>query len=153
MSTITVGSICDTIADWLDDQIAADDIRVVQTYRELTESIPDTDVPLLQVYPESYDPEMGSGTERTAFKGAIRNQVLTLHIDHYTKQRSDIAEDMRLVVAGLDAVEAALDSVESYPFFGITAIKSFDWSWNRITFRYGNSRYLGGRFVLTLRIS
>lgn len=149
MTTLTIASICQNIADELADLTG---FKAVSDYSEITESIPPTDLPLLQVYPEAYDPDPARPTERTAFQGNVKWQRLVVHLDHYPQQRSQMGEDFSAMVEGLDTIEQALSNQQTPPFFSTSGIKSFDWSWSRKIFRYSTSLYVGGRFVLVLWI-
>ena len=122
-----------------------------ESYDELTESIPD--LPLLQVYPESANQDPAGGTERTSFGAGVRQTSLVVNADYYARQRSDIGEDMAALVNGIDAITDVLEGQDKKPYFGLDGIKAFAWSWSRVVFLYGDpeQKYIGARFVITLR--
>jgi hypothetical protein len=122
------------------------------SYNELTETIPDA--PLLQVYPESGDQDPSGNTDRTTFKAGVRQTELIIHADYYAKQRANLGEDMGLLVDGIDAMTNIFEAQDTKPYFGLTGIKAFHWSWTRVLFDYGNQgvNYVGARFVIAVRV-
>ena len=147
---VTIAAICDGIATTLS---AATGITTTMSYDELTEGIPDTDCPRLQVYPDTFAPNPDSRADRTTFKSAIQFQQLIVFVDVYSRKRSQMALDMKAVVDNLDALIDVLEAQEEKPFFGVAAITVFDWVWKRATFVYVEELYAGGRFTITLRIA
>jgi hypothetical protein len=156
MANVTLGAIVDAVEGVLDD---ATTLARSQTYDELTESIPPGDMPLLQVYPEGNPGvAVGGTTDRTSFGGGVRVQQYVIHADYYARQRSHIDEDMKALVDGIDAMEAVLVTENLKPYFGLSddagndAIESFNWSWSRVTFVYGDAQtpYVGARFVINV---
>lgn len=146
MATYSLGTIVDNIKDTLDE---ADILRRSESYNELSEGIPET--PLLQVYPESnLGTDVEGGSERFTLGGSSRKQYI-IHADYFTRQRSHIGEDMKILIDGIDDIEDILD-VEESPYFGNDDIQGFNWRWERVTFDYGGVMYVGARFVLTLMV-
>lgn len=156
--TATVKECCDAIhaslglvlvaaGDLVRSQNAAAD---PQTNEGLTEGINDLNV--LQVYPEERpNVSTGSGTVKTTLAGN-KDKELVVFADYYTKQRANIGEDMALLITGIDAIEGNLDA-QDCPYFGLSKIKSFQYSWQRVVFAYGERQlnYVGARFRLVLR--
>ena len=147
--SITYAQICDAIALTLS---AATTTPRTESYNELTEGIPD--VPLLQVYPERAEQDPSGNTDRTTFRAAVRQTVITIHADYYAHQRAHIGEDMAALVAGIDAITDEFEKQDSKPLFGLVDIQAFSWSWQRVTFEYGDplQRYVGARFIITVRV-
>lgn len=144
--TLTYAEICDGIRDTL---AAAPSVARAQSYDELTEGIQDQ--PLFQVYPESCDPVAAdSATQATTFRSVVIAESHTIHVDYYARQRSHIGEDMEVLVTGIDEIVPILEA-QTCPPFGLDGVKSFQWSWSRVTFDYGGVLYVGARFVLQLR--
>lgn len=146
---ITIAEICDGIAETL---TGATGITSVKSYNEVTESIPAAVCPRLQVYPEAVNAAPASDTERTSFALGMGQLAVTILVDHFARQRSHIDLDNQAVVEGLDSIIDVLQEEERPPFFGLTGIKAFDWTWRRATLRYGDSWYAGSRFTLILII-
>ncbi len=116
-----------------------------EDYDELTESIPET--PLLQVYPESGEPDLQTYKRRI--------EKIIIHADLYARQRSQIGEDMAKVVTMAEAIFTKLraqDPITGNQLFGLDGIRKFTWTWTRAVFEYGDpaTRYAGVRFIVTI---
>jgi hypothetical protein len=156
---ITIAQIIDAVESTLS---AATGIVRGQSYNELTESVDDADTPLLQVYPEANSPQAIGGTtvpaDRSSFGGGtdkpVRVKNYTIHVDLYAQQRKEIGEDMAALVDGIDAIEDVLENQDQKNYFGLDGIKSFSWSWTRVTFVYGDPQlsYVGARFLLMIAV-
>lgn len=120
----------------------------VQGPAELTESIPD--LPLIQVYPEEGQ-SLPQGGERTSFKAVIRQHQMSFNIDIYACNRSSIGADLIKGIDLLDEAQAILERQSEGPLFGLEGIRGFEWTWERVTFEYDVSKYVGYRIRLTLR--
>jgi len=143
--TVTYAEMCDAITTTL---AAAASVERAQSYDELTEGMQDQ--PAFQVYPEACDPvAAGSGTHVTTFGGGVIRETHIIHVDYYAAQRAHIGEDMATLVEGIDEIVPILEA-QTCPPFGLSGIKSFQWSWSRVTWDYGNVKYVGARFVLAL---
>ena len=155
---VTVAAIIDGITTTL---AAATGITSGLSYDELLEGLPGVNLPAIQVYPDSFNPDPGSGTDRTTFQAGVQLQELIVYVDVYARTRSQIAQDMKAVVDTLDSLITVLQAQETPPFFGVLAtvptdkhpIKSFRWSWKRTVFVFGTQKYMGGRFTIILRIA
>jgi len=145
--SITLAQICDAIATTLDN--ATTEPRR-ESYDELTEGV--QDLPTLQVYPESGYQSAASGTDRFTMRGGIRQTEFIIHADYYARQRSQIDEDMKELVNGIDAITDVLEGQDEKPYFGLTGIQAFSWRWDRVTFIYGDVQYMGARFAITVRV-
>ncbi len=146
---VTIAEICDGIANTLS---TASGIKTTKSYDQLSEGIPATDCPRLQVYPDSFVQDVRQATDRTAFSGSIRQSQLTIFVDVYARQRSHLALDVAAMVDTLDSLIDVLEAEERPPFFGVKGVRSFRWEWRRAVLRYGDKRYSGGRFTLWLQI-
>ena len=147
---VTFAAILDGIATTLS---TATGIKTTMSYDELTEGIPGTELPRLQVYPESLGGSPNSDTDRIAFNAGVQFQTFTVYVDVFASKRQHIAQDMAAVVDTLDNIVTELQTQEKPPFFGVSAIKSFAWTWKRAVLRYGTINYMGGRFTLVIRIA
>jgi len=126
-----------------------------QNYDELTEGMNDDRV--IQIYPESEGSVDGSSgaTQKLTLgdeDGAVIQEEITIHLDYYCRQRSNLADDMGQLLPGIDAIRAKLKEQDCDPF-DIPNCQSFQWSWFRTVFVYGQPeiKYIGARFVLVLR--
>jgi hypothetical protein len=147
--SITIAQICDAIESTLG---AATGIKRGQSYDELGESIQDT--PLLQVYPETLFGNATGNTDRSSFRGGIRQTEVVIYADLYAQQRRHMGEDMKKLVNGVDAIVTVIQAQDTKPYFGLDGIKAFSWRGERVTFIYGDSQqpYVGMRFYFTLRV-
>jgi len=157
-SNTTLAEMCTAIDLTLGEAlVTSSDLTVSQNYNQLTEGMNDPDV--LQIYPESQAPvDSSSGaTHKLTLgdsDGAVIQEEVTIHVDYYAKQRgADLSEDMAAMVAGVDAIIANLKTQDCQPF-NLTNCRSFQWSWTRAVFAYGEPelKYTGARFILVLRL-
>jgi len=144
---VTIAAICDGIANTLS---ATTGIASTKSYDEITEGIPGSECPRLQVYPDALEQGAGVATERMTFSAGVQPMRLTVFVDVFARVRSHIHLDLEAMVATLDNIIDTLQEQERPPFFNVPGIKSFTWSWRRATLRYGDNRYLGGRFTLII---
>ena len=147
--SITIAQIIDAIEATLS---AAPTLARSMSYDELTEGINDT--PLLQVYAEAGDQDPTTNTDRTTFKAGVRQTNITINADYYAQQRKHIGEDMAALVDGIDAMTTIFEAQDTKPYFCLDGIRAFHWSWQRVTFDYGDPAigYVGARFTLTIRV-
>lgn len=144
MASMTLADLCDGIATALG---AVSGISA-WSYDEVGEAIPST--PLLMVYPESGSLENETG--QYAFRGAQRLNRITIYVDVVTRPRSNMAEDMKSVVAYHDLITDELDKQKTGSAFGVTGAKAFTYSWRRVQFDYGGADYVGLRYELEFMV-
>ena len=151
MGILTIAEICDAIDTTLG---AATGISRSQSYDELTEGVHAGDLPLLQIYPDSGEADIESGTDRSTFRAGIRQTQFIIVADLYARQRSHIGEDMHALVDSIDAIIAVLEAQDTKDYFGQDGIQAFRWRFERVTFMYGDPQipYVGARFYLTIRV-
>ena len=147
--SVTIASICDAIESTLG---AATGITRSQSYDELGESI--QDVPLIQVYPEMLRGNATGETDRSSFRGTIRQTEVVIITDLYARQRSHMGEDMKALVNEIDAIIDVIEAQDTKPYFSEDGIKAFNWRGERVTFVYGDNQlpFVGMRFYFTIRI-
>lgn len=151
--SITLAQICDAVETALSAATTLTGAGRTQSYNELTEGI--NDFPTLQVYPESGSTDATTGNAQKTFGGEKRVSEIVIHADYYACQRRHLAEDMRRLVNGIDAITDVLEAQQNTnQFFSLNGIKSFSWSWSRVTFVYGDALqpYIGARFVIIVRV-
>ena len=146
---LTIADICDGIGATL---VGATGIESMKSYDELTEGVPSLACLRLHVYPDSVGEDVATFTDRTAFAAGVQQSEILIFVDHYARQRSQMHLDMKATVEGLDALQTVLEAQERKPFFGVTGIKSFKWSWKRAALIYGDAVYAGGRFSILVRV-
>jgi hypothetical protein len=153
-STVTVAQICDAIQTTLGEVlVAAGDLIKSLDHDELEEGIQDENT--LQIYPEEQTTvSTGSQTQKlTLSSDPYIDEELIIHADYYAQQRANIGEDMAQLVTGIDAIRTNLKMQQCPNPFSLTGIASFQWSWQRVIFSYGEPelKYVGARFRLVLR--
>jgi len=152
-SSTTLQAICNAIETTL-----APAITYTQSYNELKEGMPDQ--PTLQIYPNSGSSSPPSGNDRSSFQAKLRQTEIQIYADLYASARSEIGEDMALLLPLMEAMITEIEKQDTKPYFGLLdaagqyAIKGFSWSWQRVTFQYNDPMqlYVGARFIFNLRI-
>jgi hypothetical protein len=151
---ISIGALCDAVATTLSTTAG---LATTQSYDQLTEGM--NTLPCLQVYPERWEVSADSGTDRLTFVKqstgvpGVRQTELTLHLDLYVRQRSQLDEDWGAAVDLASVMQDKLDEEGPCPHFGDgTYIRSFRYSVQRVIFAYAQTSYLGFRFTLTMRV-
>lgn len=151
MNVLTYADICHAIADDLRAQSFAER---VMAFDEIEETIPD--LPCLHIYPDSGEVDSGGNNDRAVFDASRRRTELTLYIDGYARQRSNLSEDLKAQMALIDAIDAWLCRQTNPPYLGVAGLKAFHWRWERTTFPFGGGEiktmYAGCQFTLTLVI-
>lgn len=141
MATIAISTINSAIETALD---AAVGISSSQDFDELKAGKHRGDLPLLQVYPESFGPE-----GRQTYGSAVHQGVLTFHVDLYGSHRFKLGQDMSRLVDAIEVIQVVFFAQQQEnPHFGEAGIKAFGWSWNRVIFDDSGQRFLGARFIV-----
>jgi hypothetical protein len=152
MSQLTIRSILTTVLDTVMEGVTL--APSGQTLESMTEGM--QDVPAIQCYFEELAQDPSGETDRTTFRGGVRQTNLTIHLDVYARQRSQLGEDISAVTDIADEVIAVLEAQDTKPYFGVTGLKAFSWTAQRVTFAYGSEpgqiQYAGIRFILVFRI-
>lgn len=135
-------AITDTLAN-------ASGLTFTQDFDELSEGIVDT--PLLQVYWVSTDPDNETADRTTFGKGVTQVRIL-FHADLYATQRSDLGDDMAILLPLVDAIHAELDS-QTTSLFGLATIKALqEWRADQVIFEYAEWQFVGARFFVPVRV-
>jgi len=148
--SITLAQICNAIQATLS---AATGLTYTQSYDDLTEGV--QDMPMLQVYWDSLSQDPGAlvkGTERTTFKGGTRQTEIVVLADLYARQRAHIGEDMGALLPLIDAIQNVLEQQDTKPYFSLDGLKAFKWIAQRVIFEYGDKKFMGARFTITVRV-
>ncbi len=145
---VSIMDMCDAVADALRDSRL---LIHVQSYDELTESIPDT--PLAQVFWNEHNVDSRSEVDRTTFGAEVRQSEYTIMIDVYAARISNFAEDMQKVVEVADEIDHIFEAQNSCPPFGLEGCKGFRWSCTRTIVPYSDGEYSVAGFDVTLLFS
>lgn len=126
-----------------------------QDLDELSDNIPESDLPLLQVVPATWEGASfttthlnsfaGAGTDSQAFK--TRQWVFDAFI--YVSTLSKIKVGMARLAAIAAAITEILDAQDKAPLFGEEAIRSFTYTAERGNINYSNVDYLVIRYTIT----
>lgn len=132
-------------------------LKLAQDLDQLTEQIPDPDMPLAQVYPDNWESTSNSDTSVATFGRGLGRPVqilpITFHADIYVGQLTYLFETMpRLAVIAQSINEKLNDQPLSSNPFGHGAIQAFTWTAQRSIFNYSKADYLGIRYVLSLEV-
>lgn len=145
MTIITTATINDAIAATFDEI----DGLYVQSYDELTDGI--ADLPLLQVYWQSFREDANTNTDRRAPLKAVVASEDVFHLDLYAAVRGELAQDIPKVIEWMDKLREKMYAQTS-TYFGIAGIDAVQWEGRRVNLRYGNDDYAGARFELTVKV-
>lgn len=145
--SITLIQICNAI-----ETVLAAAITYTQSPSEMTEGM--VDFPRIQVYPNSGTANPPQQTDRHTFQAVIRQQQIEIYADLYATQRSEIGEDMGILLPLIDAIIDEIEKQDKKPYFALEGIKAFTWSWQRVIFQYNDplQSYVGARFIFMLRV-
>ena len=111
---ISIGALCNAVATTLSTTTG---LERTQSYDQLTEGM--NTLPCLQVYPERWEVSADSGTDRLTFVDqsagvpGVRQTELTLHLDLYVRQRSQLDEDWGAAVDLASVLQDKLDDVDA----------------------------------------
>jgi hypothetical protein len=137
----------------------ASGIKVGQDLDQITEQIPNADMPLIQVYPESWSSPSDSDTNVNTFGGGgfgsspvIQRLPITFNCDVYVTQINIVAVMMPLYAITAQAINEVLAAQTLKPLFGHPAIQAFTWEGERAVFQYSEVSYLGIRYTIDLEI-
>lgn len=127
-------------------------IARVEAYNNLQEGLPD--LPLIRIYPQK-GAVLGAETAQNTFGKGVQTTNLSLKMQVFVRQRSQLGEDHKAQLDMLDAISTKLESLTA-PYFGVSGIKGLGWSWDFVTFTQGEgqsvTRYPGLDFTLELKI-
>lgn len=151
MATWTLTTINTSIENTL---ATATGITRSQDLSELTENIPEMDLPLLMVYPQTIELVANSSTMKNTFGSSPAQQHKPLyHCDVYIAPVGGVLRDIipTLVTTWQNVLDVFKAQTEA-PFFGDSAIKAFSVTSERIILDYSQQSYHGIRFAITVTI-
>lgn len=129
-----------------------------QDLDELSDNIPEMDLPLLQVVPASWSSGnftqthvqsfAGEGTDSEVFK--TKEWVFDVFV--YVSTLSKIKVGMNRLATIAAAITEVLDAQEKAPLFGEEAIQSFTYTAERGNTNYSNVDYLVIHWTITTQI-
>lgn len=140
---LTLKTICDAIAAEFG---AVTELVRVQSPDDLTEGMHDT--PTLAVYPVS----VTRNPDQFTLRQAVRRTQISVRADMFVCPRANVDEDIADVVDVTDAIIAELDTQKEPPYFHCAGIRSLNWRWELVTFKYAEADYSGGRFTLDMEV-
>lgn len=143
---VTIAKVSKAIKDTLSEHPLLD---IVHNYDQVEEGIQDT--PLVQVYPATGG-LYNTTTDRFSMVGnkKVHTRLWTFHVDVYARQRAHIGEDLDILVPLMDAVIDKFEDQNLAPYFGVGAIKAFNYGWEYLTFEYAGSEFVGVRFTVRI---
>ncbi len=149
MTVWTEAEIIDAIANTLS---AATGLTYPQSYNELKDGM--QDMPTLQVYWDDTGQDLTGNVDRSSFGAGVRQSAVTIIADLYARQRAHLDEDMAALMPLVTAIRVVLEEQKTKPYFGLDAIKGFQWTARRVIFEYGDAavKYMGARFTITVRV-
>jgi len=151
MGTYTFATLNTAIEDTLS---TATGITRSQDLSEITDNIPEGDLPLLQVYPQSWE-GMGE-TAKNSFGSVsiLQQKQFVFHADIYVSTLTNFSQGMTKFVTIAQAITDVLDAQKVRPLFGDSqqVIQNFKWSAERVVFEYSNQKFIGIRVTITLEI-
>jgi hypothetical protein len=144
---ISIGQICEAVADTIG---SATGIVRVQHYDQLGEGLMNADLPLLQVYFDSFRISPPGDTDRGTFTRGMVIQRTTLNADVFCAQRHNTWEDVEITTRIASNVVDRLEALyHTRPYFGLDGIKAWSIpSANRATIVYGQAEYMVVRFTI-----
>ncbi len=134
---------------------AATGINRAQDLDELSENIPEADMPLLMVYPESWASATDSETNKNSFGGGqtpVQRMSPLFNVDVYISRLTKFSEAMTDYATIAQAITDVLNAEQLRPLFADEAIQNFTWTAERVVINYSNVDYLAIRFTITLEI-
>ncbi len=151
--SLTLAQLCDGIAATL---ATVSGIERVQSYNELTDGLPPGDLPIVQVWPDGGGGDDTGNTDRHTLRGGVRVLDATVNADLYAHKRTQLGENMGDYVTLCDAIISKIEEQDTKPYFGVTGLQSFKWSWRYATFTFSplgeTGSYTGARFTFVCRI-
>jgi len=147
--SITLAQICNAVATTFG---AATGLTYTQSYNQLKEGVNDT--PTLQVYWENIGGDPSGNADRTTFKGIVRQADVQIYCDLYAAQRSEVGENMAVLLPLVDAMIDVIEQQDTKAYFGLVGLKGFHWTAQRVVFQYTDTLrlYYGARFILTFKV-
>lgn len=148
-----------TINTAIEETLAeATGITRAQDLAELTDNIPEMDLPVLQVAPITWSGASGSGTHLNSFAGAGTDSVAlqrknwVYEVFVYVATKAMFAQGMVKMVEIAAALTEILDAQQKAPLFGQEAIRSYQYVAERSLLNYSDVDYHGFKITLTLEL-
>lgn len=137
---------------------AATGIKRAQDLDELSDNIPESDLPLIQVVPASWSGGTATQTHNHSFGGAgtdsevFKPKQWTFDVLVYVSTLSKLKVGMNRLATIAAAITEVLDAQARAPLFGSEAIQSFTYSSERGSLNYSNVDFLGFRISIICEI-
>lgn len=134
-------------------------LKTAQDIDEITDNIPEMDLPLLQVIPNNWSGTTGSDSHVNTFAGqgtdtvALMRKTWVFDIFVFIAPSGQrFRESMVTLVAVAAAITEVLDEQQKAPLFGEEAIRSFQYAATRGVINYSGVDYNGFQVTLTCEI-
>jgi len=132
---------------------------IALSYHELKEG--EQDCPTIQVLPDDSNVDSQTETDRTTFKGCMKNGWYNFTVRGFARQRSHLGEDMEASIRLWDALEAVLEeegtdcdyTLGHCTFFGVAGIRNIRWAGlGRVAHPWGGATYVGPEITIGLEV-
>jgi len=165
MARISIMDICDGIAAAFNGIVvtlnagAAAVAVIAHSYAAYSEGQQNT--PTAQVVPLTSLVDATTDTDRTTFKGCMKNGWYNFTVRGFARQRSHLGEDMEAAIRLWDALEAVLEEegtdcgvhTGTCTFFGVAGIRNIRWSGlGRVAHDWGGATYIGPEITIGLEV-
>lgn len=154
MTLLNIEGICTSIATTF---TTVADLNLVWNIDDILDNIPDGDMPILMVYPESTSFDVGSSTQMTTFGGGSKRPVIqeetTIRADVYVAKvgGKPLREVLPLQTQLWDVLKTELSAQTVKPYFGNEQVKSFQPSMNRVLLPFSSYNYYGIQIDIVIR--
>lgn len=132
---------------------------IALSYDQLKEG--EQDCPTVQVLPDDSNVDSQNETDRTTFKGCMKNGWYNFTVRGFARQRSHLGEDMEAAIRLWDALEAVLEeegtdcvaAAGTCTFFGVPGIRNIRWSgFGRAVHSWGGATYVGPEITIGVEV-
>ena len=165
MARVSIMDICDGIASTFNGLMVTLNVGsaavalIALSYDELKEA--EQDCPTIQVLPYDSNVDSQNDTDRTTFKGCVKNGWYNFTIRGFARQRSHLGEDMEAAIRLWDALEAVLEeegtdcdvATGTCTFFGVSDVRNIRWSGiGAVAHPWGGAVYVGPEITIGVEV-
>jgi len=165
MARITIMDICNGIAATFNGLMVTLNAGspavalIALSYDQLKEG--EQNCPTLQVYPMDSRVDGATDTDRTTFKGCMKDGWYTFIVKGFARQRSHLGEDMEAAIRLWDALEFVLEeegtdciaATGTCTFFGVPGIRNIRWTGvGPVRHDWGSAIYLGPEITIQTEV-
>lgn len=152
MTQLNIKTLCQNISDTMRQLQLTNDVYDID---EIKDHIPDGDLPLLMVYPETSEGDTASGTQMSTFGGGANRPVQvedsSINVDIYIAPvgGKPLQESLVILVDVWNEVLTLVREQTVKPYFGDSQVSSFQWEMTRVEFQFSTMRYHGIQLQLS----